>query len=79
MAEHEKLRDWKERNQGHFPKADPLSKKVTWERDIAKPGESDAPSGDVAGEPGASGTDGSGVHGAGSRGGTGSSNTATPR
>lgn len=79
MAERDKLRDWKERNQGEFPKADPRSKRVTGERDIAKPGESDAPNGDVDGEPGASGTDESGVHGSGSRGGTGSSNTGIPR
>jgi hypothetical protein len=79
MAEHDKLRDWKERNQGHFPKADPCSKNTTEERDIAKPDESDAPNGDVAGEPGASGTDGSGVHGSGSRGGTGSPNSDTRR
>ena len=79
MAQDDKLRDWKDRNQGTFPKADPTSQTPSSERDIAKPGESDAPNGDVVGEPGASGVTSTGVRGSGSLGGTGSPNSTTTR
>jgi hypothetical protein len=75
----ENLRNWKERNQGQFPKADPTSKELSHDSDVAKPGESDGPNGDVTGEPGASGTNEGGVRGSGSRGGTGSPNATTSR
>jgi len=52
------LRDWKERNQGTLPQADPASLHPEVGRDIARPGESDGPNGDVEGEPGSSGTSG---------------------
>jgi hypothetical protein len=57
MPREQDLRDWKERNQGPMPQADPESKRPAG-RDIARPGESDGPNGDVEGEPGASGTTG---------------------
>lgn len=46
------LRNWKERNQGLMPQADPRSERQTHERDIARSDESDEPSGEVQGEAG---------------------------
>jgi hypothetical protein len=73
MTTEDTRRNWKERNQGKMPQADPTSKQPTKARDLAKPGESDGPNGDVEGEPGSTGTTGDGTYsGGGSFGGTGS-------
>jgi hypothetical protein len=73
------LRNWKERNQGLMPQADPHSLHPGVGADIARNDESDDPSGAVPGEPGSSGTSGDGVRGSGSFGGTGSPNSFTQR
>lgn len=63
QGQNNNLRNWKERNQGLMPKADPRSKIPTKDRDFASPEESTDTCGAVTGEPGALGADASGPHG----------------
>ena len=63
QGQNDNLRNWKERNQGLMPKADPRSKIPTKDRDFASPEESTDTCGAVTGEPGARGADANGTHG----------------